>query len=268
VVRPAAVRLLVVGAVIAVAAATVVVAPWSAPSAEAQCGPTVSVSKTDGLDPAGEVITVSGTCFDPNKGIYVAFCVVPPPGQPPSPCGGGVAMEGSGGLSHWISSNPPPYAQGLTIPWGPGGSFSVTLRPSAALNPDIDCRVVACAVATRADHTRGSDRSLDAVIPLTFSEPVVAPPPTEPPPTEPPPTEPPTTVPETTVAPTTTTSTTTAPTTTEPAEPVDAELAAAPDEGGSSSGPIVVVVVAVAVLAALAVGGGLWRRRNQSVDTP
>jgi len=159
------------------------------PTAEASpdlgvaCAPSLSVSRTQDLAPEGEPVTISGTCFDVTKGIYVALCVTPLPGQAPSPCGGGVDLEGALGASHWISSNPPPYAAGLTQPYGPGGSFTVQLRPAAALNDVVDCRRVLCAIVSRADHTRGSDRTQDVVVPVSFanpapaSQPLPAPPP-------------------------------------------------------------------------------------------
>lgn len=235
--------------------------------AEAQgCGPVLTVSKSQGLDPNGETVSVSGSCFDVDRGIYIGFCVVPAPGSPPSPCGGGVTMEGSGGLSHWISSNPPPYAVGLTTPYGPGGSFSVTLRPSAMLNPEIDCRVVQCAISTRNDHTRSSDRGQDGVVPVSFAPPTapLAPEPEAPPVSAAPESAPASTTtavpePTTTLPPTTTT--------TEPAAVADdAELAsAAGDSGGSVGGWIAAIVLVV-----LLTGGatGLVLRRRRSADGP
>lgn len=165
-------------------------APSAAASAGVACAPSLNVSRTQGLNPAGEQVTISGSCFDVNKGIYVALCVVPPPGALPQPCGGGVDMDGVSGASHWISSNPPPYAIGLTQPYGPGGSFNVQLRPVAAINASVDCRRVQCAIVTRNDHTRGSDRSQDVFVPVTFAEPAPTPPPPPPPPPPPDPPSP------------------------------------------------------------------------------
>ncbi len=86
----------------------------AAPSAALVTSPSgrLSVSRSIGLEPAGATVQVNGTGFDTNKGIYVALCVIPSPGVAPSPCGGGIAMEGSTGASHWISSNPPSYGVG------------------------------------------------------------------------------------------------------------------------------------------------------------
>ncbi|GIU85870.1 MAG: hypothetical protein KatS3mg009_0385 [Acidimicrobiia bacterium] len=137
---------------------------------------TLTVTPTRGLDPAGQVVQVSGAGYDTTKGIYVAFCVVPPPGQLPSPCGGG-AGPGAEGAARWITSNPPPYGAGLAQPYGPGGSFSTTLVVTPTIGT-VDCRATPCAVVTRNDHTRTADRSQDLVVPVTFAP---APPPTAPP---------------------------------------------------------------------------------------
>lgn len=130
--------------------------------------PSLTVSSTQGLDPDGETVTVTGAGYDEARGIYVAFCVVPPPGQTPTPCGGGADLSGEGGASRWISSNPPDYGVGLAEPYGPGGTFTVQITVNAQLSEQIDCRQVQCAVVTRSDHTRLSDRSLDVIVPVFF----------------------------------------------------------------------------------------------------
>ncbi|MFN8518001.1 MAG: ABC transporter substrate-binding protein [Chloroflexota bacterium] len=132
-------------------------------------GQTLAVSRTTDLDPAGAEVTVIGSGYDETKGIYVSFCVLPPPGQKPTPCGGGIDLSGSGGSTVWVSSNPPAYATGLTTPFGPGGSFEVTITVAAAITDGLDCRTIACAVVTRADHTRADDRSADVFVPVAFA---------------------------------------------------------------------------------------------------
>jgi hypothetical protein len=237
----------------------------AAPAGADGCAPSLSVSKTSGLAPGGEAVSVSGSCFDLNKGVYVAFCVVPPPGSLPTPCGGGIDQSGEGGLSHWISSNPPPEGVDLAVPYGPGGSFRVTMTPSAALNKTVDCRRVSCAIVSRNDHTRSGDRSQDVVIPVTFAAdaPVALPAPA--PATVPLPT--PTTAPDTT--------TTTVPGTTPSTEPPasetttavgtesgdTAELLAAPvaSDGGSGSGGAAVAVLVVVLVLLVGAGGLGWR---------
>jgi len=131
-------------------------------------GKTLAASKTAGLSVTGERVTVSGSGFDVEVGIYVALCVTPAPGGTPSPCGGGADLSGSSGSSVWISSNPPPYGVGLAVPFGPGGTFSVGLDVGPVIKEGTDCRVLSCAIVTRADHTRLSDRSADVVLPVTF----------------------------------------------------------------------------------------------------
>lgn len=132
-------------------------------------GQTLTVTKSTGVSRSGETVTVSGTGFNVDKGIYVAFCVDNGAGQLPSPCGGGADTSGSLGASHWISSNPPSYAEGLTVPYGPGGTFRVQLTLTTTINNTVDCTVRTCAVVTRNDHTRTADRSQDVRIPISFA---------------------------------------------------------------------------------------------------
>lgn len=129
----------------------------------------VTVEPTVGLPADGAVVAVTGTGFDTSAGIYVAVCVDNGPGQKPSPCIGGVDTEGQGGAT-WISDNPPTYAEGLTLPYGPGGSFDVELPvPMVDEVTGVDCRDVVCAVTVRYDHLRAEDRGADHVIPVTFA---------------------------------------------------------------------------------------------------
>ncbi|MCX7620030.1 MAG: hypothetical protein N2037_04180 [Acidimicrobiales bacterium] len=142
-------------------------------------------SKVTGLNPNGDTVRVEGSGYDTYKGIYVTFCVLPPYNQPPSPCGGGPSNDG-GGSSNWISSNPPPYGVGVAVPYGPGGSFSVTVTLRAVFGA-VDCRVVRCAIVSRNDHTRSSDRSQDLFLPVTFAAaPITTPPALTPAPIPPP----------------------------------------------------------------------------------
>ncbi|MFC0531851.1 hypothetical protein [Phytohabitans kaempferiae] len=131
-------------------------------------GQRLTVSKTSGLDRAGETVTVSGAGYDVDKGIYVAYCVDNGAGAVPTPCGGGADMSGSLGASHWISSNPPSYGEGLAVPYGAGGSFRVRVKVTTKIG-DVDCTARRCSVVTRTDHTRTSDRTQDVRIPVTFA---------------------------------------------------------------------------------------------------
>lgn len=114
---------------------------------------------------AGSLITVTGSNFDESVGLYLAFCVVPKKGQIPTPCGGGVNKEGVSESSIWISSNPPPYAEGLTKAFLPNGSFTEQVLISKKIGK-FDCTKVKCAITVRADHLRGQDRSYDLFVPI------------------------------------------------------------------------------------------------------
>ena len=122
---------------------------------------TVSATTTK----SGSMITVSGNRFDETVGIYLAFCVVPKKGELPTPCGGGVNKAGTGESSFWISSNPPPYAVGLTDEFLPGGRFTHKVKISKKIGK-FDCTKVKCAITVRADHLRGNDRSYDMFVPV------------------------------------------------------------------------------------------------------
>ncbi|MCY7416899.1 MAG: ABC transporter substrate-binding protein [Chloroflexi bacterium] len=169
-VTPRVLGVLLLALVVAVGAGLMVTsrAVQAQSSATGAGGQTLTVSAVSDLDPAGVKVSVTGSGYDMGKGIYVSFCVIPPPGTLPTPCGGGIDLTGSGGGTVWISSNPPIYATGLTTPYGLNGSFSVQLTVEAALDDTIDCRLVACAVVTRNDHTRSDDRSQDVIVPVTF----------------------------------------------------------------------------------------------------
>jgi len=112
-------------------------------------------------------VTVTGKNFDETVGIYLAYCVVPKSGNPPTPCGGGINKEGIGNSSLWISSNAPPYAEGLAEPFLPGGRFTKQVLVSKKIGA-FDCTKVKCAITVRADHLREGDRTHDLFIPITF----------------------------------------------------------------------------------------------------
>lgn len=125
------------------------------------------MTPTRGLDPDGATVRVTGRGYDPAVGIYVAVCTSAAP-TAGSTCVGGADLTGSSGSSAWISSDPPPYGETLAIPFGPGGSFSVTLTIRGS-GPGVDCTAVRCGVVTRADHTRYGTRSQDAFVALRFA---------------------------------------------------------------------------------------------------
>jgi hypothetical protein len=136
----------------------------SAASIKGSQGQVLSVSKTSVK--SGTVVTVKGNYFDETVGIYLAFCVVPAKGKAPTPCGGGVNKAGLGEASFWISSNPPPYAVGLTEEFLPGGRFTQKVKISKRIGK-FDCTKVKCAITVRADHLRSNDRTSDLFIPIT-----------------------------------------------------------------------------------------------------
>jgi opacity protein-like surface antigen len=151
-------------------ALVVLIAVMAMPAAQAATvkgsqGQLLTVSKTSAK--SGSTLTVSGQYFDETVGIYLAFCVVPKKGLPPSPCGGGVNKAGTGEASFWISSNPPPYAVGLTEEFLPGGRFTQKVKVLKKIGK-FDCTKVKCAITVRADHLRSSDRSSDLFIPITI----------------------------------------------------------------------------------------------------
>ena len=137
----------------------------SAASVKGSQGQVLSVSKS--TVKSGSVVTVKGNYFDETVGIYLAFCVIPAKGKAPTPCGGGINKAGLGEASFWISSNPPPYAIGLTEEFLPGGRFTQKVKISKRIGK-FDCTKVKCAITVRADHLRGNDRSSDLFIPITI----------------------------------------------------------------------------------------------------
>ena len=148
--------------VIAVISCAIIPAANAASIKGAQ-GQKLTVSATTAK--SGSMITVTGTRFDETVGIYLAFCVIPKKGAAPTPCGGGVNKAGTGEASFWISSNPPPYAVGLTEEFLPGGRFTQKVEVSRKIGK-FDCTKVRCAITVRADHLRGNDRSYDMFIPV------------------------------------------------------------------------------------------------------
>ena len=136
----------------------------SAASIKGSQGQLLTVSKT--TVKSGSVVTVKGDYFDETVGIYLAFCVIPAKGKAPTPCGGGVNKAGLGEASFWVSSNPPPYAAGLTEEFLPGGRFTQKVKISKKIGK-FDCTKVKCAITVRADHLRSNDRSSDLFIPIT-----------------------------------------------------------------------------------------------------
>lgn len=130
-------------------------------------GQELTVTPSENLNPNGTSVTVSGSGFDPEIGVYVAFCVDNGPSVAPSPCVGGADQSGDSGYSAWITNTPP--APGIASPYGEGGTFETTLNIIAD-DGTTDCldEAVDCVIATRADHTNSQDRSADVKVPVSF----------------------------------------------------------------------------------------------------
>jgi hypothetical protein len=130
-------------------------------------GQKLTVSQTKGLKKDAKV-TVTGSNYNKDIGIYVTFCVIPKKGKKPDHCGS-YNITGINSQAIWISSNPPFYAALLVTAFKDGGKFKVELPLSKTIG-DKDCTKVRCAVLTRADHTNGDDRSADVIVPISFAK--------------------------------------------------------------------------------------------------
>ncbi len=127
----------------------------------------------------GDRFIVSGTGYDPARGIYVAICAIPEdPATKPGPCLGGVpeqeAVEVDEGTiqyaaSNWINDD---WAWRLfgarSFDDRDTGTFTAYLKVPPTSDEKLDCRQVACALYTRNDHTASADRVQDLYIPLGF----------------------------------------------------------------------------------------------------
>lgn len=140
---------------------------WAITSATGTQGQTISVQSTSAR--SGQNLQVKGSGFDETVGIYLAFCVIPKKGLPPTPCGGGINKLGKGDASYWISSNPPPYGEGLAIPFAAGGRFSESVTISKKIG-SFDCTKVKCAITVRSDHLHEGDRTHDLFIPIRIKK--------------------------------------------------------------------------------------------------
>jgi hypothetical protein len=126
----------------------------------------------------GDVLTVKGSGFNADIGIYVAICGIPAdPSEKPSPCLGGVpsgAQDGNAAGEEALSS------AWITDAWAwrafatqgyddsDRGAFSVRMTVPEPTEGALDCRATQCAIATRADHTAAGDRVQDMLLPVAF----------------------------------------------------------------------------------------------------
>lgn len=127
------------------------------------------------LPSGGGTVVVAGAGYNRAQGIFLAFCAIPDsvrPGDPatyttlPTPClGGREAKDGSARRITDTATGTP----GITLPYGPGGSFVTTLTIRPQLADGVECDAgVRCAIVTRADFTATGDRSYDQYLPVSF----------------------------------------------------------------------------------------------------
>jgi len=127
----------------------------------------------------GDRLVVSGTGYDPSRGIYVAICRIPDEvGGKPGPCIGGVPdQEGAveaGSVdyapSNWINDD---WAWKLlgarSFDDRDAGTFTAYIEVGAPVSAELDCTVSECGVFTRNDHTALSDRAQDLYVPVRFA---------------------------------------------------------------------------------------------------
>ena len=130
---------------------------------------------------AGQRLVVSGTGYDPTRGIYVAICKIPDDaGAKPGPCIGGVpdqqgAAEGTPGAveyapSNWINDDWAWKLFGARSYDDVGsGTFTAYLEVGEPIADGLDCTAEKCGVFTRNDHTALNDRSQDLYVPVRFA---------------------------------------------------------------------------------------------------
>ena len=127
---------------------------------------------------AGQRIIVTGSGYDPSRGIYVAICKIPAEGEKPGPCLGGIpegdqqVAEGSVDYtpSNWINDD---WAWKLLGARSyddlEKGSFTAYLEVGEQVGDALDCTVDTCGIFTRNDHTALSDRVQDLYLPVNFA---------------------------------------------------------------------------------------------------
>ncbi|MFF0446316.1 hypothetical protein ACFYT4_07845 [Streptomyces sp. NPDC004609] len=148
-------------------------------------GPTFNLSLTapGTAAAAGQNVTVSGSGYNPDQGVYVGLCAIPAGVDvtdpttwtaKPTPCLGGQDQAGTTGASHWVNSDWWWLAPNSSSPYtesGGRGAFSVQIHVKAQLSAGVTCGQggVTCAIVTRADHLDSNDRKYDVYVPVTFS---------------------------------------------------------------------------------------------------
>jgi hypothetical protein len=129
----------------------------------------------------GQHLVVKGSGYDSSRGIYVAICVIPPePGTKPGPCVGGVPDQEQTDVeagtvqfapSNWINDD---WAWTLfgarSYDDVEAGTFTAYLEVGEPVGEGFDCRVDACGLYTRNDHTALGDRVQDLYVPVAWED--------------------------------------------------------------------------------------------------
>lgn len=118
--------------------------------------PTLTLSKTTGLDRDGETVTVTGAGYNPNQPIYVAICT----DIPLSDLSFTFISAGCTVGAKQVTSNPTTATQ---VKFNADGSFTTEFR--------VAPKVGSTAVYTLANHTAMNDRSQDAKVSVSFAAP-------------------------------------------------------------------------------------------------
>lgn len=119
----------------------------------------ITLSKDTDLA-GGETITVSGTGFEPEQGIYVRLCAAPE-GRLGTEAGRATECYPEQDGTHTVWLTPVPSDGNWTTPLTVLDTFG-----------DVDCREQSCGVFVRRDHSGGAaDFSQDAFAPITFGDP-------------------------------------------------------------------------------------------------
>ncbi len=129
----------------------------------------------------GDRLIVSGSGFDPAKGLYVAVCKVPDAvDEKPGPCLGGVPSTEEDGdstagaieyaASNWVNDD---WAWRLfgarSFDDRSAGTFTAYIEIPASADENVDCTLIRCGLYTRNDHTALEDRVQDLYLPVSFA---------------------------------------------------------------------------------------------------
>lgn len=117
--------------------------------------PTLTLSKSTGLDPAGEEITVTGTGYNPDQPIYLTTCVDVPLGEVSFTF---IASNRCTAGAKQITSNP---TTPTMVPFQQDGSFTTTFT--------VQPKTGSTALYTLANHTAMNDRTQDAKAAVSFA---------------------------------------------------------------------------------------------------